>query len=180
VATLAQIIPEIEFTNLSWDIFVTGEFSIEFDIGDEDHVSSILLLIRGSDVAIEAVRRICEHTGWRAFDTSMKEYIDFDATPGRGRRQWPAFRDNAMASYAAQAVNGASPEPAQAGEGVKPGEDAAWERRWYITRWAHEQEADQEDFFRIVPSRPRTIPEKWWDEEEVYRLFPILKQRFAA
>jgi hypothetical protein len=157
-ATLAQIIPEIEFTDLSWDIFVTGEFSIEFDIGEDDHVSYIMLQIRGSDAALDAVRRICEHTGWRAFDTSMKEYIDFDVEPAAMRRQGRAFRGSAVASYEAQGKNGASPDPEGAGE-----------RKWYITRWAHEQEADQEDFFRFVPRTPRTIPEEWWDRVHVGR-----------
>src|SRR5439155_700804 len=66
--------------------------SIEFSIGDENPCASLMLHVRGTESVIEPLRALCERTDWRAFDTSDGELLDFSRDPGKGLREWLAYR----------------------------------------------------------------------------------------
>ncbi len=94
-ATIKELFPSVDFTDPSWGDLEDSEYTIEFNIGKDDPVTSILLHIRGEDVAIEAVMRLCRHTGWCAFG-SEGLLIDFSNDPARGLREWRAFLDKGI------------------------------------------------------------------------------------
>jgi hypothetical protein len=102
LSTLAAILPELDLTDPTWAILDSDDFSIEFGIGDDDPVEIIMLHVRGGDSVIRTIQCICEHTGWRAFDTGTGDFINFAENPAEGLQKWRAFRDQIVASLEAE------------------------------------------------------------------------------
>jgi hypothetical protein len=102
LSTIATMLPDLDLTDPAWGILDGDDFSIEFNIGDGDPITDIMLHVRGGDDAIHVIQHICEHTGWRAFDTSTGDLIDFAQDPTAGLRQWRAYRDRVVASLKAE------------------------------------------------------------------------------
>jgi hypothetical protein len=100
--TLATVLPELDLTDPTWGILDGDDFSIQFNIGDDDPVDTIMLHVRGGDSAIGAIQRVCERTGWRALDMSGSGFINFAEDPAAGLRQWRIFRDRTVASLKAE------------------------------------------------------------------------------
>jgi len=89
---LRQIFPALDLTDPSWGVLATEEYSVEFSIGDDNPCLSLMLHVRGPESAIEPIQRLCENTGWLAFDTSDGDLIDFSNDPAKGLRQWIEYR----------------------------------------------------------------------------------------
>ena len=102
LSTIATMLPDLDLTDPAWGILDGDDFSIEFNIGDDDPIDVIMLHVRGGDDAIHVIQHICEHTGWRAFDTSTGDLVDFAQDPTKGLRQWRAHRDRVVASLKAE------------------------------------------------------------------------------
>ncbi|MCS6906469.1 MAG: hypothetical protein RML93_01145 [Anaerolineales bacterium] len=102
LATLARILPALDLTDPSWGYLKGKDFSIEFNIGDESVVDAIILHVRGSDDAVSIIQHLCEQTGWRAFDTTAGDFMNFSQQPATGLQQWRAFRDQVRASLEAK------------------------------------------------------------------------------
>lgn len=100
LSRLVNILPEIKFQDSSWGSLDTKEFSIEFNIGDDDPVDSILLHIRGGDSAIDAIDKLCQSTGWRAIAITTGDFISFDHDPIAGLQKWRAYRDQVLKAKA--------------------------------------------------------------------------------
>lgn len=93
VSSLLKIIPTADASDPSW-VSIDGDgFSIEVNIGDDGHCTDIMLHVRGSDAAIQAVRQIAERLQVRALDCSTGEFLDAMSDPAAGFRQWRAYRD---------------------------------------------------------------------------------------
>ena len=93
---LRETFPDIDLSDPTWGTIEGDDYSIEFNIGDDDPCTSIMLHVRGTEQAIEPIRRLCDHTGWAAFDTTTDKVMDFAADPADGLRQWRAFRDQVL------------------------------------------------------------------------------------
>jgi hypothetical protein len=102
LSTIAAILPDLDLTDPTWGILDGDDFSIEFNIGDGDPVDTIMLHVRGGDSAIRAIQHICEHTGWRALDTSTGDFINFAEDPTEGLQQWRTYRNQVVASLEAE------------------------------------------------------------------------------
>jgi len=102
LSRMTAILPSLDLTDPTWGILDGDDFFIEFNIGDRDPVDVMTLHIRGGNGVISVIQRICEHTGWRAFDTSTGDFIDFTANPAEGLHQWRASRDQVVASLEAE------------------------------------------------------------------------------
>lgn len=90
--TLHDLFPTMDFTDPTWCVLLSDTYSMEFSVGSKDPCQSIMLHVRGDEAAIEPIRALCERTGWRAFDTSDGELIEFSADPAKGLRAWRAYR----------------------------------------------------------------------------------------
>lgn len=90
-----DLFPHIDFSDPTWGVLETEQYSIEFSIGDEVPCTSVMLHVRGPENAIGPVRELCARTGWSAFDTSSGDLIDFAADPTKGLREWIAYRQQA-------------------------------------------------------------------------------------
>ena len=94
--TLVRLFPQIDFTDPEWGILEAEDYSIEFSVDADDPCTSIMLHVRGTENALEPIRRVCAETGWKAFDCSDGELMDWDGDPGRGLREWRAYRTQTM------------------------------------------------------------------------------------
>ena len=105
VSTLTQLVPTGDFSDTSWGVLDGDDFSIEFSLGNDDPIIIIMLYVRGSDKAINVIQKICEHTGWRAYDTSRDEFINFVHNPEAGFEQWRAYKDSVVTYLESQGKN---------------------------------------------------------------------------
>jgi len=96
---LKQIVPSLDLSDPTWGILDGPDFSIEFNIGKEDPIPTIMLHVRGGEAALGPIQRLCEETGWRALDCGDGEFIDFAGDPGAGLRKWQIYRDQMTALY---------------------------------------------------------------------------------
>lgn len=86
--------PALDLGDPAWGRL--DEHAIEVSIGDADPVDSIMLHVRGSDGAAQAILALCRSAGWRALDVSTGDWLDAAQEPADGLRSWRAFRDRAI------------------------------------------------------------------------------------
>ncbi len=96
VSKLTHLFPDLNCSDPAWGVLDRPGFSIEFNIGHEDPISSIMLHVRGEDAAVEVIHDLCQYVGWRAFDTTTGEFLAFGEHSTAGLRQWRAYRDSAI------------------------------------------------------------------------------------
>ena len=98
LSLLNSLFPEIDLSDPTWGILDGPDFSIEFSIGENDPIESVMLHVRGSDQAIQPIQRLCQAGSWRALDMGDGEFIDFSAEPAAGLESWRDLRDEAAAA----------------------------------------------------------------------------------
>jgi hypothetical protein len=77
----------------AWGIFDGDGFSIEFNVGDDDPVDSMMLHVRGGGDAVAAIMSFAAPLSWAALDCSTGEFLDPAAPSERGWKDFQAFRD---------------------------------------------------------------------------------------
>lgn len=102
LSVIAAILPGLDLSDPAWGILDGQDFSIEFNIGCSDPVDTIMLHVRGGEAAIDPIRHICEHTGWRALDLNIGDFINFSGDPAAGLQKWRDHRDRLAASLQAE------------------------------------------------------------------------------
>ena len=96
-----ELFPDIdENDDRSWMSLTGDGYSIEFSAGSDDPVESLVLHVRGREAPMNVIKKICDYTGWKAIDTTLGIFLDFDHDPGKGFYQWKAFRDRVVMEYA--------------------------------------------------------------------------------
>ncbi len=99
---LVEIFPELDMSTPGWGFMEGADFFIDFNIGKDDPIETIALHVRGGDGALGPIHKLCQATGWRAFDTTAGEFIDFERSPAAGLQTWRASRDRVVAALEAQ------------------------------------------------------------------------------
>ncbi len=95
VSRLQAVCSTADFSDPTWGELEAADYSIEFNIGKDDPVESVMLHMRGGDEVISVLAAICAATGWSAVDTEGGEFIHFDNNPSVGLQQWRTYRDHA-------------------------------------------------------------------------------------
>lgn len=67
ISLLNEIVPEIQYLDAKWARIRTDDFSIEMNTGSNDPIEAVMLHVYGKENSIEIIKRICQHTGWRAY-----------------------------------------------------------------------------------------------------------------
>jgi hypothetical protein len=97
LSILKELFPQADFSDPSWVRLDGGDYTIEFSLGCEDTVDSMMLHVRGGDGPVAAIQNLCDRTSWRALDISSMDLIDFTAgNPGAGYEKWRQFRDKVI------------------------------------------------------------------------------------
>ena len=103
LSLLDQRFPDADVSDTSWVRLARDDFVIEFMVGTADPVASLGLRIHGSDRAMDVVESLCRYTGWRAYDTSLGDFIAFDDNPAKGLQAWRQYRDRVVEPLAPNA-----------------------------------------------------------------------------
>lgn len=96
-AAITQVFPEVNCHDPHWLSLDEGDYSIEFNLGQAEPIAHIALHVRGHDTVINAIERLCNATGWHAFDTTTGADIDFNNSPAAGLQRWRSYRDQVFA-----------------------------------------------------------------------------------
>lgn len=94
LATLRETFPGIDLRDPTWGFLSDDQWVIEFNIGEENPVESIMLHVRGSGDVLPTVRRAAAVLGCRAMDCSTGDFIETGGSDGWAGFQ--AFRDRAL------------------------------------------------------------------------------------
>ena len=100
LSRLQAAFADLDLSDPTWGDLERSGWSIEFNIGSEDPVSSIMLHVRGGgDDVVQVVRETARVLGCRALDCSSGEFIEDDGSDGWADFQ--EFRDRAFGQGAA-------------------------------------------------------------------------------
>jgi len=89
---LRAALPDLNLSDPTWGNLDSPDWSIEFNIGREDPVESIMLHVRGGGDVVEVIQRAARALGCRALDGSSGEFIEDGGADGWADFQ--AYRDS--------------------------------------------------------------------------------------
>lgn len=96
---LSGLLPGIDWSDTTWGIYEGDGFSIEFNVGNDDPIGSMMLHVRGGGNAIAAIVTFARPLGWSALDCSTSEFLDLDRPSQAGWEEFQAFRDKVIDKY---------------------------------------------------------------------------------
>jgi hypothetical protein len=96
IARIQEVFPAADFSDPSWGTCATANWSIEFNMGNEEICNGFALHVRGSGDAPVAIATLLNHLGLTALDTGTETGI-FDAAAAEASfDRWQAYRDEVM------------------------------------------------------------------------------------
>jgi hypothetical protein len=101
ISKILEVAPTTDFSDPTWGELNTPQFTIEFNMGQSDHVSGFMLHVRGGDLVIAFIADLLAHLGLRAIDCSNGEFFE-PAASAEGLTAWRAFRDQAADGWHAE------------------------------------------------------------------------------
>ena len=96
IAAIRDVLPAADFSDPAWGTLEEADYSIEFSVGDDEEVGSIMLHVRGGDAAAATIDKLLTHLGKRALDCGAGEFFEFDGRSAEGLRRWRAYRDRVL------------------------------------------------------------------------------------
>jgi hypothetical protein len=90
---ISSNLPGIDWSDPTLGIFEGDGFSIEFNVGEDDPIQSIMLHVRGGGDAIAAIMSFVRPRGWSALDCSTGEFLDPNNPLQEGRKGFQAYRN---------------------------------------------------------------------------------------
>jgi hypothetical protein len=101
-------LPGVVWSDDLHGVFVGEDFSIEFDIGDEEPVTTIMLSVRGGGDAFGALKSFAVPNQWSLFDCSESSFLDLDSPTAEGFEAFQEFRDRAISGGSRRSKNPAA------------------------------------------------------------------------
>lgn len=95
IAAIREVAPSADFTDPAWGELVTPDFVIEFNMGSEEVVDSMMLHVRGGGRAVDFIDALLTRLGHRAIDCSEGEFFT-SAASAESFRSWQDYRDSAI------------------------------------------------------------------------------------
>jgi hypothetical protein len=96
---IAKLLPGVDWSDEAWGLFEGDGFSIEFNVGKNDPIGSMMLHVRGGGDAISAITAVARPLGWSALDCSTGEFLDLDNPSQKGWEGFQAFRDKVIMKH---------------------------------------------------------------------------------
>lgn len=95
IEAIREVAPTADFSDPSWGELATPDFVIEFNMGREEVVDSMMLHVRGGGPVVDFIDTLLTHLGRRAIDCSEGEFFS-PATSGESLRAWQQYRDSVI------------------------------------------------------------------------------------
>jgi hypothetical protein len=93
-SAVSDIFLGTDWTDPVWGLFDSDFGSIEFNLGDDDPATSMMLHVRASNDIVHPIIELCRQQSWTAIDCSTGEFLEKD--PTAGIEGWRAFRDKVI------------------------------------------------------------------------------------
>jgi hypothetical protein len=100
LSIIHNVFPQVNLSDPTWIILDGNDYSIEINVSQNHQIDTLMLHVRGNPEAINAIESLCKATGWRAFDPSGGDFIDF-TNPDRdkGFQRWQGYNDFIVNKY---------------------------------------------------------------------------------
>lgn len=92
-AKISQCFPDVDWRRPDSGVFRSGDLSIEFAVGSEEVVDTVMLHVRGEGDPFPMIVELCRSFSWSALDTSSGEWLDLDNPSPDGWDSFRQFRD---------------------------------------------------------------------------------------
>ncbi|QWX85600.1 hypothetical protein H0I23_08155 [Cellulophaga sp. HaHaR_3_176] len=93
ISQLTNILPNLDFSDESWGIMEGDGFSIEFNIGNNEDVDSIMLHIRGGGNPIKIIQSIMQEFKWESLDCSTGDFMELNNVSNESWTKFQTWRD---------------------------------------------------------------------------------------
>ena len=92
-------LPALDLTDPTWGMLSEDAFSIEFSIGKDAPVQSVMLHVRGGPEALGAIQLACKALDCVALDCSSGELIDWESKEAEASfAEWRTYRDRVVSA----------------------------------------------------------------------------------
>ncbi len=97
IAEISAVLPEADFSDPSWGRIEGPDFSIEFNMGDEEEVECFALHVRGGDGAVGVIAAVLDRLGLQALATGTESGL-FEAGDAaqEGFARWRSYRNKVV------------------------------------------------------------------------------------
>jgi hypothetical protein len=95
IARILEIEPLVDFTDSTMGRLENDQFSIEFNLGNEEIISSFALHVRGNELAIPFIGQVLSKLNLRAADGSSGDFFDIEKS-NLDMRKWIDFRNEIL------------------------------------------------------------------------------------
>lgn len=95
IAAIRDVAHSADFSDPSWGELATPDFVIEFNMGSEEVVDSMMLHVRGGGPVVDFIDALLTRLGRRAIDCSEGEFFTSEAS-GESFGAWQAYRDSVI------------------------------------------------------------------------------------
>lgn len=93
---ISTLLGGVDWSDPTWGIYLGDGHSIEFNVGNTEPITNMMLHVRGGGDAIAAIIRFAKPLGWSVLDCSTGEYLDLENPSQAGWEGFQAFRDKVM------------------------------------------------------------------------------------
>ena len=87
--------PTIDFSDPSWGKLENEHFTIEFNMGDEEEMSSFAMHVRGNELAVPCIGNILSELGLKALDGSTSGFFNIEGSKVN-MKEWIDYRNNVL------------------------------------------------------------------------------------
>lgn len=95
IAAIRDVAPSADFSDPSWGELATPDFVVEFNMGSEEVVDSMMLHVRGRGPVVDFIDALLTRLGRRAIDCAEGEFFTSGAS-GESFRAWQVYRDRVI------------------------------------------------------------------------------------
>lgn len=89
-------LPGVAWSDELRGVYEGDEFSIEFDIGEEEPITTVMLSVHGGGDAFGAIKSFAVPNRWSLFDCSESTFLDLEGSTAEGFEGFQEYRDRAL------------------------------------------------------------------------------------
>ncbi|MEX1120753.1 MAG: hypothetical protein WED82_01375 [Balneolales bacterium] len=86
-----EFFPTTDWTDPAWGIFDSKYGSIEFNLGNDDPATSMMLHVRASNEIVFPIVELCRKYNWAALDCTSGDILNSSETPEKGLVTWRKY-----------------------------------------------------------------------------------------
>ncbi|WP_420572957.1 hypothetical protein [Kordia sp.] len=87
--------PTIDFSDQSWGRLDNDQFSIEFNMGEEELLDGFTMHVSGNEMAFPCIANILSELGLKAADGSSSNFFDIEDSKN-DMQKWIVYRDKIL------------------------------------------------------------------------------------